>query len=63
MGEPDGQRNPKDPELGFERPSVYDHRGSPDCHLEPEYPAWWQGWIRMREEQAARTHRSHRHQS
>lgn len=38
-------QSPDDESVGFERPPVYDHRGSPDCHLEPEYPAWWQGWL------------------
>jgi hypothetical protein len=25
-------------------PPVYDHSGSPDCNLSPEYPPWFKGW-------------------
>jgi hypothetical protein len=43
---PPGRRS----ELGLA--PVYDHSGSPNCHLSPEYPPWFRGWTQLEEDVA-----------
>jgi hypothetical protein len=32
------------------RPPLYDHSGSPELHLSPDYPAWFRGWDALNRE-------------
>jgi hypothetical protein len=46
-----GNLRPQTPE-GWVRPPTYDHTESPDNHLAPEHPPWFEGWAQLKQERA-----------